>query len=187
MNNIETASADGPAASTNGVVAPRLILSADNGFTGAIAGLLPDGRVICHPVKVLDMGRERFLDVDGNLQIIREIIKESGVDKSNVLFTYEQSQINSYFGYKSNFTNGKNGEFWRVLLSREKIAFNWVNPKQWQKEVFRAVRGVDTKAMADMVRRQRFPNLDLSPYNRSEVEGINDAICIALYARIKFS
>jgi hypothetical protein len=96
---------------------------------------------------------------------------------------YEQSQINPYFGHKSNHTNGKNGEFWRVLLSTEKIPFSWVNPKQWQKDMFRAIRGRDTKVMADLVRKQRFPNLDCTGFDKTELEGVNDALCIALWAR----
>ena len=161
----------------------KLYIGIDNGYTGAIAGLLPNGKVSCHPVRVTDLGRERFLDVESNLGLLQAIITGAGVTKDNLLVVYEQSQINPYFGHKSNHTNGKNGEFWRVLLSTEKIPFAWVNPKQWQKDMFRAIRGRDTKVMADLVRKQRFPSLDCAGLNKTELEGVNDALCIALWAR----
>ena len=123
----------------------KLYIGIDNGYTGAIAGLFPNGTVSCDPVRVTDLGRERFLDVESNLGLLQAIITGAGVTKDNLLVVYEQSQINPYFGHKSNHTNGKNGEFWRVLLSTEKIPFTWVNPKQWQKDMFRAIRGRDTK------------------------------------------
>ena len=164
-------------------VCRRLYIGVDNGFTGGIAALLADGSVACYPVKVTDLGRERLLDIDGNLAIIQEIIAKAGVSLEDVIVVYEQSPINPYFGYKSNYTNGKNGEFWRVVLSLAKIPYTWVNPKVWQKHAFRAVRGDDTKAMAALVVKQRFPSLDVNGWNKSEREGINDALCIALWAR----
>jgi hypothetical protein len=168
---------------TAGAALPRLHIACDNGFTGAIAALLPDGSVLGYPVKVIDLGRERLLDVEGNLALLQGIIARAGVPVSGVVVTYEQSPINPYFGHKSNFTNGKNGEFWRVLLSMAKIPYTWVNPKVWQKHVFRAVRGDDTKAMAALVVKQRFPSLELNGHTKTELEGIHDALCIALWSR----
>jgi hypothetical protein len=162
--------------------AGRAYIGIDNGFTGAIACLRPDGNVICTPVAVTDLGKERLLGLDENRQILRDMIASSGVRRQNLLVVYEQCQPNPLFGARNNFTNGKNGEFWRLLLSMEEIPFRWVNPRQWQHWVFRGIRGKKTKVMADLVRRQRFPALSLAGYNGDQMEGLNDAICIALWA-----
>jgi hypothetical protein len=162
--------------------ANRAFIGIDNGFTGALACLLPNGSVFCRPVAVIDLGKERLLDFDANRLILREMIQASGVSPQEVLAVYEQCQPNRIFGARNNFTNGKNGEFWRLLLTFEGIPFRWVNPQQWQRWIFRGIRGKDTKAMAHLVRRQRFPSVSLEAFNTTEVEGINDAVCIALWA-----
>jgi len=42
---------------------------------------------------------------------------------------------------------------------------------------------LDTKAMAALVVRQRFPAIDYGDYTAEERRGVNDAILIALWAR----
>jgi len=158
-------------------------LGIDNGFTGAVSCLLPDNRVFARPVKFIDLGKEKLLDIEENRLMLREMIAAAGTTKDKVLVVYEQAQVMQKAGARNNFTNGKNGEFWRVLLTLEQIPFMWVNPKDWQKQMFRGVRGDDTKVMAALVRRQLFPEFDGSGHNRSQMEGINDAILIAACAR----
>lgn len=160
----------------------KAFIGIDNGFSGAIACLLPDGNIVSRPVGVKDLGNERLLDEEVNPAILREMLTEARVERKNVLAVYEQCQPNPIFGARNNFTNGKNGEFWRMLLSFEHIPFRCVNPQQWQRWIFRGIRGKDTKAMANLVRRQRFPTLDIEGFNKPQLEGINDAVCIALWA-----
>lgn len=159
------------------------VIGIDNGFSGAVACLTSEGMPLCEPVRVMDLGKERLLDLDGNQKLLRKMLAAAGVPKHRVLALYEQCQPNPLFGARNNFSNGKNGEFWRILLMLEGVPSRVINPCHWQKPMFRGIRGKDTKAMADCVRRQRFPNLDLSGFNKSEIEGMNDAICIALCAR----
>jgi hypothetical protein len=157
----------------------KLYIGIDNGTTGAVAALYPTDQAVCHPVMVMRLGNEKLLDVQGNIEVLRTLIGAS----QSVLVAFEQAQIAPKFGAKNNYTNGKNNEFWRVLLTLERIPFCWVNPKTWQKTIFHGIRGTDTKVMAELVRRQRFPDLDLREYNASQREGINDALGIALWAR----
>ncbi len=161
----------------------KLYVGINNGTTGAMAGLSPDGRILCRPVEVMRLGNEKLMDIERNLDLLRLIIRWSGQSGPNVLVVFEQAQIAPRFGARNNYTNGKNNEFWRVLLSTAKIPFCWVNPKDWQRDVFRGIRGDDTKVMAELVCRQRFPDSDFRAYNRSQREGIHDALCIALWAR----
>lgn len=155
----------------------------DNGRTGAIARIAVDGGVLCEPVITQDLGRETLLDVDGNLALLRHMIAASGAKPEQVIVVFEQAQITPKFGYKNNYTNGRNNEFWRVLLTIARIPFAWVNPRKWQNYVFADIRGDDTKEMAEVVRRQRFPTLDVSQYTKIQLGGINDAVCIALWAQ----
>jgi hypothetical protein len=155
----------------------------DNGITGAMACLTPEGGVLCEPVIFQDLGREKLMDVDRNLALLERMIAATGLPKQRLIVVFEQSQIFPKVGARNNYTNGRHNEFWRVLLTMAKIPFTWVNPQIWQRAVFSGIRGDDTKEMADLVRRQRFPNLNLDDHTRIQIGGINDAVCIALWAR----
>lgn len=166
----------------NTTVPPCLFIGIDNGFTGAIAALGPGQSLMFAPTAVIDLGREKLLDIDRNREVVRAFLGSYGLGKGQCFAVYEQCQPNPLFGARNNFENGKNGEFWRFLLSSEQIPFTLVNPKDWQKVVFRGIRGTDTKQMAELVRRQRFPQISLNGYTKSQIQGINDAIGIALWA-----
>lgn len=166
----------------------KAYLGIDNGFKGAASCLTDDNRIYCRPVRVLDLGEERFLDVDGNRELIRDLLVAAGVTRDQILAVFENAQPNPEFGAHNNFTNGRNREFWRLILTLEQIPFIWVTPRRWQDHVFAGMPGYrskkkNTKAMAAMLRKQLFPQFDTSGYNQEEREGLNDAILIAVWAR----
>jgi hypothetical protein len=158
-------------------------LTIDNGITGAMSFLAPDDELICCPVPYRDLKKERLLDVVGNLALVRSMVEKAKAMNGKILAIFEQSPITPLFGAKNNYVNGRNNEFWRVLLTMEKVPFTWVNPRRWQKDVFRGIRGRDTKEMARLVVEQRFPTFRCNDLNKSQTEGVMDAICIAIWAR----
>lgn len=175
-----------PPTATPAVQTGRAFIGIDNGTSGAIACITPAGEVLCQPVLVQDLGREKLMDIAGNLALLRRMIATTGLPDRQVLVVFEQAQITPKFGYKNNYTNGRNNEFWRVLLSLAQIPFAWVNPRKWQNFLFADICSKDTKAIADVVRRQRLPDLDLDAYTTIQIVGINNAIGIALCARHNF-
>ena len=166
------------------IFGPNLVyIGIDNGYTGAAARIGINGELVFRPVAVSNLGGHKELDIDGNIEMLQDLIASSGARPEQTLVVVERGQVGRDFGAHNNFVNGQNHEFWRVVLSRSKIPFAWVNPKTWQKIIFRGLGGTDTKAVAALACRQRFPELNLRGYNRSQREGIHDAICIALWAR----
>jgi hypothetical protein len=165
------------------VLLRKTYVGIDNGFSGAVVTLFWDGRIGYWPVHVIDLGKDKYLDVEKNRDAIRDIVQANGGSKERVVVVCEHCNPNPIFGSKNNHTNGRNSEFWRVLLSLEEIPFLSVYPQVWQKSIFRGLHGTKTKAMARLVRQQRFPHLDLSCFNREQAEAIDDALCIALWGR----
>jgi hypothetical protein len=161
----------------------KLYIGIDNGYTGGIAVIDPAGELSHRPVLVTELGSDRALDVRGNLAILDQLLATSGVPRGQVFVAFEQSRKNPLFGAVGNYVNGKNQEFWRVLLTLAELPFCSVNPQTWQKQLFQGVRGTDTKAMAAMVVQQRFPTVAYSGYNAEKIRGVNDAILIALWAK----
>jgi hypothetical protein len=161
----------------------KIYCGIDNGYSGAIAAIGPQGDLVHQPVIVQELGGDRFLDVQKNFAILRAFAAGFGAAKEQVFVVYEQSRKNPRFGAIGNFINGKNGEFWRVLLALGGYSHCSVNPQTWQRHVFQGVRGTDTKAMAAMVVQQRFPAITYGGYTAEQIRGVNDAILIALWAR----
>lgn len=134
---------------------------------------------------VLDCGgKHKQLDIDACANLLRELTTEQSGEKVRNLLVevFEQSPITPLFEAKNHFLNGQNNEFWRVLLARSKLPHTWVNPKVWQNHVFAGIRGDDTKVKAAIACRRRFPNFSPQGYP-SQLVGVIDAICIALWAR----
>lgn len=155
----------------------------DNGFSGAVCRLYPNDELHCCPVPVQDCGSSKQLDIERCVAVIRDMTHIDGEPIRNLVVVYEQAPITPLFGAKNNFLNGQNNETWRVILAMLKLPHTWVNPRIWQKHVFLGIRGDDTKVKAEIACRRRFPHFSPQGYNRSQLEGINDAICIALWAR----
>lgn len=156
----------------------------DNGTSGAMAELCSDGDIEVGPSFVDIVGNRKTLNIDSNLAWL-----ETRIAKGSVFACFEQAQINPLFGAKGNYAAGAGNEFWRIILTQARIPFISVRPQEWQKVILSQIRGKkkkrkDTKTAAAMIVRQRFPNLDLSVYSASQIEGINDAICIALWAKL---
>lgn len=103
--------------------------------------------------------------------------------RHTILAVCEQCLPNPKFGHKNNYTNGKNGEFWRMLFAWEEIDCRTVYPQQWQKHLFRHLAGVNvgTKELAAEVVSKRLPDALVKGYSQEQTEGINDALCIALW------
>lgn len=167
----------------------KTYIGIDNGTSGAIAALGPDDRFITlQPVKTVPLGRRLLLDIEGNLDILKNIALLAG-GLENVVVTYEKQQMNRYFGIKGNFANGQNGEFWRVLLTLSGFSFALTHARTWQTGLLKAFRmslpeKADTKGAAKLFLAQRYPDIRLEEaFNTQQCEGIRDAMCLALWAR----
>jgi hypothetical protein len=161
----------------------KTYIGIDNGVTGAYAILRPDDTWEHSPVLTIDCGRDRLLDVHGNRDFVLGAVERAG-GRDHVLSLCERPQKNPLFGAKGNFANGRNGEFWRVLLGVLGIPFLVVEPRAWQKAIFLGIPGTKPKRRAQLFVEQRYPHIDLSAFGNAETrEGIRDAMCLALWAR----
>lgn len=160
----------------------KTYIGIDNGVTGAIAAIFPNESWSFAPVRVIDSGRDRLLDIPGNRQILDDLVQRAG-GTDEVVVAYEISKKNPLFGAKGNFANGRNGEFWRVLLTLMGVPFCPADPQAWQRLMLQGIPGTDTKRKAALFIDQRFPRMDLSGFNAEQREAIRDAMCIALWAR----
>jgi len=106
--------------------------------------------------------------------------------KDNLVVGCELPPVNPRFGAKSNFTCGRCGEFWRVLLTLLGIPFAFVRAQTWQKDVFQGIPDGDSKVVAARFVEQRFPGaLDGRCLNQVQRAAVVDAMCIAAWSRLQ--
>jgi hypothetical protein len=155
----------------------------DGGSSGAMVFVDQSGHWAVQPVFKVQVRGHWLLQIDANLDFIDTVAKRAG-GRNNLVVAYEEARKNPRFGTKNNFVNGRNEEFWRVLLSAEGINNVSVDPKTWQSVCLKGITLADTKDRAYEYIRRRCPETEwLDAYNKAPREAIVDAMCIALWCR----
>ena len=179
------------AKSAIGETAPFLPVKTDQstkkfvGIDGGSSGAFAASRdLVTWDVKLVatvwDRGH-RLLDVAANLDYLKSLSLHEG-GPNELVVAYEQSRKNPKFGVKNAHVNGRNEEFWRVLLSMTEVPFLSVDPKTWQSVCFKDIPGTDTKERAREYVTKRCPNTGwLDDYNKAPREAIVDAMCITIW------
>jgi hypothetical protein len=159
----------------------KMFAGIDGGSSGAIAASRDLVTWEVHLVATVWNRGHRLLAVKENLEYLKQIAAPAG-GQDQLVVAYEQSRKNPMFGVKNAHVNGRNEEFWRVLLSLTKIPFCSVDPKTWQSVCFKGIPGSNTKERAREYVRRRCPNTGwLEDFNKAPREAIVDAMCIAIW------
>lgn len=159
------------------------VLSYDNGTSGASAGSVDLVEWDVRLVSKLKIRTHWLLDVRDNLAYLDALLKKAG-GPENVIVAYEQNRKNKRFGTRNNFVNGRNEEFWRVVLTERNLTFASVDPKSWQSVLFKDIPSGDPKDRAREYIRRRCPETGwLDSYNKAPREAIVDAMCIGMWCR----
>jgi hypothetical protein len=160
----------------------------DNNPSGAVSHLLPDGTATVADMPTYSLGGKDYVDAAGLWEThIRPHMPDAMV-------IFEQGQKNPLFGTKGNYTNGASFAAVHAMLRLMKVRHQLVNPKTWQKVMFRDVSmgtapklKKDSKATKDAsvyVCKNLFPQINLVPPRcRNENDNWSDALLIAEYAR----
>ena len=164
-----------------------LTISFDNNPTGAIAVVefnpSESPRVeLLITMPTISVGKNVYIDETTIFNLINKYKKEN----ENILVAFEIGQRQPLFGTKGNFANGFSYGVIRTLVRLSELPHIEVNPKTWQKEIFKDIRGADmsTKEASIEYCKRRFPNETLLPTPRcsKKHDGLADALCIASYA-----
>ena len=185
MHSLELSSPPARPTSTLAAPAPKVYVGIDNGLTGAVASMFPDGHWHFWPVAVEDSGKQRLLNIAAACDCLDHLAAQAG-GKDNLVVGCELPPVNPRFGAKSNFTCGRCGEFWRVVLTMLGIPFAFVRAQTWQKDVFQGIPDGDSKVVAARFVEQRFPGaLNGQRLNKVQRAGVVDAMCIAAWSRLQ--
>ncbi len=158
----------------------------------------------------IDIGKDgAIVVIDGKGNLIRKTVTPKiGNELDYVEFSKFMEgvdmcvieEVHAIFGSsaKATFSFGQVFAAPQAICAAMKIPYSLVQPKIWQREMFEGIPAMfrpkkpkqkkptrDTKGMALLASSRLFPNLDLTPTERSKKphDGIVDALLIAEYGR----
>lgn len=157
---------------------PPTFMGIDNGISGAVGVIAPDGITVV-PTPVVKVGTSTRIDECGLAELIK-LHPETFV-------TLEQGQKQPKFGCKGNFANGFNDGTIQTVLRLLKVPHRVVDPKMWQTDVFKGIRGLRTTTKGASIEfcRRMFPDISLyrTPRCRTIDDNLADALCLAWWGK----
>jgi len=163
-----------------------LSIGIDNGISGSIAaiefseGVRPKV-VTCRLMPTITVGKNEYIDE----AVLWQDLREFAASYSDVIVSFEIGQRNPLFGTKGNFSNGYSYGVIKTIVRLSGLRHIEVNPKTWQKVIFKDIKGSDmsTKDASIEYCRRMFPEQTLLPTPRctKKNDGMADALCIASY------
>jgi hypothetical protein len=164
-----------------------IYIGIDNSYTGAIAAIECDGTgskkiAYCSVMPTTSVAKNTYIDEEAVSNTLREITVNAN---GNVMVGFEIGQKNPLFGTKGNFSNGYSYGVIKTVIRLSKLPHIEVNPRTWQKEMFKDIKGAEmsTKDASFEFCRRTFPDQSLlaTPRCKKPHDGMADAICIAFY------
>jgi len=155
----------------------------DNGVTGALAVLYPEGRVLYFKTPVLKAPHGHIIDDIRARTILAEVQQVS----RRVVVVFEMGQKNPIKGTKWNYAQGESFGVVRTILRQNGYSAVGLNPKDWQKEMHQKYRkgAMDTKQASLAACAALFPNfpVPVSPIAKKPNDNMADALLMAAWGR----
>jgi hypothetical protein len=139
------------------------------------------------------MGKE--IDIKELNRIFEEDIYPDSKDKIKVHAVLEDVHSIPGSSAVSNFQFGRTVGMIQALLVANSIPFTLIQPKEWQKEMWKGVsvqkkpgtKRTDTKLMSKMAARRLFPDMDFKRNDRCSVDDHNkiDSLLMCEYCKRK--
>ena len=161
----------------------------DNGLDGGVVAVdFSDHHSIFRVIEVspsewIKKGKKnsRRLIVPAMVKIIARL------KELDALVVLEEAQSMPDQGVKSMFTTGLGRGLWEGMLAMAGVRYETVHPRTWQTTLFKGTPGGDPKSRATEYAQRMFPMANfILPRCRKPHDGLCDAACMVLYARMKF-
>jgi len=150
----------------------------DNGLSGGIAMISINQAV----VKLIPMPVIKGKKTEYDIQAINQLFAEF-TEPSETYTILEKAHVRPISGKRACFMNGFGYGMMQGVLEGNSIGYEIVRPKDWQSEILKGINTGDTKKDSIMFCKRKFPNIDLTPTERSTKpsDGMADALCMAVY------
>jgi hypothetical protein len=153
----------------------------DNGKSGALV-FINDKEDIISKFEMPVAGIKREYD----MSIINQILNKYNNDYNLKVFL-EDCHTMPKNGSKQNFKIGEQFGLLKGLLYANKITYEIIKARDWQKELLKSMTVKDTKTKAIQYCIQKYPNEDFRRNNKCKniYDGYTDATCLAIFGKRK--
>lgn len=162
----------------------KYFLGIDPGKKGAIALINENEEIIFK--HLMPMIRNEY-DLFEIQKLLLTSINSYSSGKDRLYIFVEQIQDRPMNSGKVNKSLGVQEGVLHTILKLNKISFEIVNPKKWQKEIFQGNESKDTKVASANFCLRKYPNEEWKASSRCKNihDGLTDGTCIALYGKRK--
>jgi hypothetical protein len=96
---------------------------------------------------------------------------------------FEKAHARPISGVKQCFITGFGYGIIQALLTANNKGFELIEPKRWQKEIFKGLNMDNTKEASVMYCKRKYPEVKFDVFGKAFTDGLTDATCIALYGK----
>lgn len=158
-----------------------IFVGIDNGLNGGIV-VIDDAQVVLHKyiMPTIKLRGKKEFDVRTLVDIF---VKLKGRYGKDIYVALEQAHVRPVSGKRACFTTGGGYYLIQGILTALGMSFEIVPPRKWQKELLSGL-GTDTKQASIMYCRQKWPQVDWTPTERStkDHDGLTDAAGLAVFS-----
>lgn len=150
----------------------------DNGLSGGIAVIDSLQKV----VKLIPMPVIKGKKTEYDIHTIGKVFN-SLLESEIVFAVLEKAHVRPISGKRASFMTGFGYGLMQGILDVTGISYEIIRPKEWQSEILKGINTGDTKKDSIMFCKRKFPNIDLTPTERSTKlhDGMADALNMAVY------
>jgi hypothetical protein len=166
------------------IIVRKIFLGIDNGLHGAISIVNGETEEIIDviPIPIIKNEKTEY-NIPALYELFSQIFHEHDDDELHIFL--EKAHARSISGVKQCFSTGFGYGIIQALIVSGGKGFELVEPKTWQKEIFKGLNIDDTKQVSIMFCKRKYPTFNFDEYGKQFTDGLTDATCIALYGKRK--
>jgi hypothetical protein len=159
----------------------KVYLGADNGLHGAFSIINEKEEIIeLYPMPIIK-GEKTEFDIVRINNLFKDIF--ANYENDEVYIFLEKAHPRPISGVKQCFMTGFGYAIMQTIFTVYENGYELIEPKRWQKEIFKGLNMENTKEASIMFCKRKYPNTDFGKYGKSFTDGLTDATCIALYGK----
>lgn len=159
----------------------KVFVSVDNGYHGGVAVLSESEEILdLYPMPIIKKDKTEY-NIPGINEMFSEIFLKHSCDEVHVFL--EKAHPRPISGNKQCFITGFGYGIIQAILTSNAQGFELIEPKMWQKEIFKGLNMDDTKQASIMYCKRKYPTTKFEQYGKPFTDGLTDATCIALYGK----
>lgn len=159
----------------------KIFLGIDNGMHGGISVIDEKEEILrIFPMPIIK-GEKNEFDIDFICGLFKGLFDDYKND--NIHIFLEKAHARPISGVKQCFVTGFGYGIMQTVFIANCQGFELIEPRRWQKEIFKGLNMENTKEASVMYCKRKYPTIHFDSFGKAFTDGLTDATCIALYGK----